>query len=66
MSEIIQDTKRDVIEALSLALSTLAHDVPRDCWATGPLTGTPIDDLVTCPGCRAILRIETVLAKVQS
>lgn len=27
------------------------HFAPDDCYATGPLTGDPIRDLVECPGC---------------
>lgn len=27
------------------------HVAPHDCYATGPLTGDPILDLVACPGC---------------
>ena len=29
------------------------HDAPGDCFATGPMTGNPILDLVVCPGCVA-------------
>lgn len=28
------------------------HHAPDDCYATGPLTGDPIRDLVECPGCQ--------------
>lgn len=28
------------------------HHAPYDCYATGPLTGDPIQDLVACPGCQ--------------
>lgn len=27
------------------------HVAPHDCYATGPLTGDPVRDLVSCPGC---------------
>lgn len=27
------------------------HSSPNDCYATGPLTGNPIADLIACPGC---------------
>jgi hypothetical protein len=27
------------------------HNAPNDCYATGPLTGDPIADLVECPAC---------------
>lgn len=27
------------------------HDAPSDCYATGPMTGRPVMDLVECPAC---------------
>ena len=30
------------------------HCAPNDCYATGPLTGNPIADLVSCPSCAAL------------
>jgi len=30
------------------------HCAPNDCYATGPLTGNPIADLVVCPSCAAL------------
>jgi len=27
------------------------HNAPGDCYATGPMTGDPIQDLVVCPAC---------------
>jgi hypothetical protein len=27
------------------------HNAPTDCYATGPMTGDPIQDLVVCPAC---------------
>lgn len=27
------------------------HNAPSDCYATGPMTGDPIQDLVVCPAC---------------
>lgn len=30
------------------------HWAPNDCYATGPLTGDPIRDLVECPACTFI------------
>lgn len=29
------------------------HNPPRDCYATGPMTGNEIEDLVSCPSCEA-------------
>lgn len=36
------------------------HSAPDDCYATGPLTGNPIADLVACPGCA----LKNALARV--
>lgn len=30
------------------------HTAPHDCYATGPMTGDPIRDLVSCPGCELV------------
>jgi len=30
------------------------HHAPHDCYATGPMTGDPIADLVECPACSLI------------
>lgn len=37
------------------------HSAPHDCYATGPLTGDPIRDLVSCPGCE----LAAALANIQ-
>jgi len=47
----------DVAKALELAELALAHDEPGGCWAAGPLTGNEYEDLVVCPGCRALKAI---------
>jgi hypothetical protein len=35
------------------------HHAPNDCYATGPLTGDPIQDLMACPACQllALLKV---------
>ncbi|MDF2434758.1 MAG: hypothetical protein JWP44_4389 [Mucilaginibacter sp.] len=48
--------------ALRLAKEALTHDVPGSCWATGPLTGNYIEDLIVCPGCRALEAIDAALS----
>lgn len=50
-------------ETLKLAKLALTHDTPGSCWSTGPMTGNPIEDLVACPGCRALFAIEEALKK---
>lgn len=41
------------------------HSAPYDCFATGPLTGDPIRDLVQCPACHAIPLIDAALDNVR-
>lgn len=39
-------------EALTEARRAIGdHFAPNDCYATGPLTGDPIRDLIECPAC---------------
>lgn len=39
----------ELVEAATRANG--GHTAPHDCYATGPLTGNPVRDLVECPGC---------------
>lgn len=39
------------------------HYAPNDCYATGPLTGDPIADLVECPACSFIATHDSIMAK---
>lgn len=41
------------------------HQPPDDCYATGPLTGDPIRDLVQCPACTFIAMYEKAVAKAE-
>lgn len=41
------------------------HFVPDHCYATGPMTGDPIRDLVECPACSFIAMYDRVVAKVE-
>jgi hypothetical protein len=38
------------------------HHAPNDCYATGPMTGNPIRDLVECPACSAIAMFDAAIA----
>lgn len=38
------------------------HWAPNDCYATGPVTGDPIRDLVQCPACSFIAMYDKTLA----
>ncbi len=58
------EAERDELRADLLAVCEKAkaaigeHVPPSDCYATGPLTGDPISDLVRCPACVALAAIE--------
>ena len=47
--------------ALRQAKIALYHEVPSGCWATGPMTGDMITDLVECPGCKVIAAADALL-----
>jgi hypothetical protein len=57
--KINPDTSQKLIETVRAGLY---HDVPGSCWSTGPLTGNAVEDLVVCPGCRAL----SALASLES
>jgi hypothetical protein len=55
---------RELVEALHEGRRAIGdHYAPNDCYATGPLTGDPIRDLVQCPACSFIGMYEAALAK---
>lgn len=39
------------------------HNAPDDCYATGPMTGDPIRDLVQCPACSFIVMHDAAIAR---
>lgn len=41
------------------------HFAPNDCYATGPLTGDPIRDLVECPACSFIAMYDAALLRAR-
>ena len=43
----------EALAAYQKAYTPDGHTKPHDCFATGPRTGDPIQDLVACPGCWA-------------
>ena len=49
-------------KALRKYMEAYPHQAPGDCFATGPLTGDPIKDLVLCPGCEAQREARALLA----
>ena len=55
----------DMLEALHEGRRAIGdHFAPNDCYATGPVTGDPIRDLVECPACSFIAMHDAVLAKI--
>ncbi|NTJ46860.1 hypothetical protein G6K93_07510 [Agrobacterium rhizogenes] len=56
----------ETLEALKEGRRAIGnHFAPDDCYATGPLTGDAIRDLVQCPACTFIGMYEAVLAKIE-
>jgi hypothetical protein len=54
----------DLLEALKEARRAIGvHTAPDDCYATGPLTGDHIRDLVQCPACSAIAMYDDAIDK---
>ena len=51
-----------LVTALQIARDALVHSAPEDCWATGPMLGDLMADLVVCPGCTALARIDAAIA----
>ncbi len=43
----------EAVDAYRTAYTPDGHVAPHDCFATGPMTGNPIQDLIACPGCWA-------------
>lgn len=42
------------------------HNAPSDCYATGPLTGNHIRDLVECPACSSLALSEIALSAIEA
>lgn len=56
----------DLLEALKEGRRAIGdHNAPSDCYATGPLTGDPMRDLVQCPGCSFIKMYDAAIAKAE-
>ena len=62
-----RDALRKALERGRLAIGE--HSAPEECYATGPLTGCAIQDLIVCPACAFIDAYDdinrTALAKVE-
>ena len=46
----------EAVDAYRTAYTPDGHVAPHDCFATGPKTGNPWQDYLTCPGCWAELK----------
>lgn len=54
----------DLLEALKEGRRAIGdHAAPGDCYATGPLTGGIIRDLISCPACSFIEMHDAAIAK---
>lgn len=54
----------DLLEALHEGRRAIGeHSVPSDCYATGPMTGDRIRDLVQCPACCFIAMYDAAIAR---
>ena len=52
---ITPETAKKMLEALREGRRAIGdHWAPNDCYATGPMTGDAIHDLVQCPACSFI------------
>lgn len=57
-------TNRELLEALHEGRRAIGdHSAPGDCYATGPVTGDPIRDLVQRPACSFIAMYDAVVAR---
>lgn len=66
-SEQTDLTTSELMEALHEGRRAIGeHYRPNDCYATGPMTGDPIRDLVECPACSFIALFEDIIAKSTS
>lgn len=55
-----------LLEALHAGRRAIGnHSAPGDCYATGPMTGDPIKDLVQCPACIFIEMYDAAIAKAE-
>jgi hypothetical protein len=51
----VEQVCKPLIDALEEARRAIGdHYAPNDCYATGPMTGDVIRDLIQCPACSAI------------
>lgn len=62
VAELQADSRRMKAALLEARRAIGDHHAPDDCYATGPMTGNPIRDLVECPACSAIAMFDAALA----
>ena len=54
----------DLLEALKAGRRAIGdHHAPDHCYATGPMTGDRIRDLIQCPACSFIAMYDAAIAK---
>lgn len=63
-NELLFAAAPELLEALKEGRRAIGgHHAPDDCYATGPMTGDPIRDLVECPACSFIGMFDRAIAK---
>lgn len=63
---ITHETALKMLEALREGRRAIGeHWAPNDCYATGPVTGDPIRDLVQCPACSFIALHDAAIAQAE-
>lgn len=61
--QVLREVNRTLLAALHEGRRAIGdHFAPNDCYATGPLTGDPIRDLVECPACSFIAMYDAALS----
>jgi hypothetical protein len=56
----------EMLEALKFVKKEWQHTAPSDCYSTGPCTGDPIRDHVSCPGCATQGTIDAAIALAEA
>ncbi|MEF3068010.1 hypothetical protein [Pandoraea apista] len=62
----LSDLVKEARKAMAEYLEDHPHSAPHDCYATGPVTGNAVHDLVRCPGCCAHDAFTSLVAKIDA
>ncbi|MDO8631415.1 MAG: hypothetical protein Q7R41_13080 [Phycisphaerales bacterium] len=64
-NQLLRERNAKFEKASKLSRVAMYHIAPADCWATGPMTGDAIADLVICPGCTALNALSALDAQIK-